>query len=68
MEIKPIGEVVAGRTDVADDYWGGIESVIQLDEAEFLHRARRPSPRSSTQQACLFTLRQPWQPTKPTDD
>ncbi|MEV0748500.1 SAM-dependent methyltransferase [Streptomyces sp. NBC_00184] len=35
LEIKPIGEVVAGRTEVADDYWGGVESVIQLDEAEF---------------------------------
>ncbi|MBU6529684.1 TrmO family methyltransferase domain-containing protein [Streptomyces mayonensis] len=35
LEIKPIGEVVAGRTEVADDYWGGIESVIQLDENEF---------------------------------
>ncbi|MFJ2217680.1 TrmO family methyltransferase [Streptomyces sp. NPDC101062] len=35
LEIKPIGEVVAGRRDVADDYWGGVESVIQLDEAAF---------------------------------
>ncbi|MEU3304266.1 TrmO family methyltransferase [Streptomyces sp. NPDC006678] len=32
LEIKPIGEVVAGRTEVADDYWGGVESVIQLDD------------------------------------
>lgn len=35
LEIKPIGQVVAGRTEVADDYWGGVESVIQLDEDEF---------------------------------
>lgn len=35
MEMKPIGEVVEGRMEVADDYWGGVESVIQLDEAEF---------------------------------
>ncbi|MEU0715606.1 TrmO family methyltransferase [Streptomyces lavendulocolor] len=35
VEIMPIGEVVAGRTEVADDYWGGVESVIQLDESEF---------------------------------
>ncbi|MFJ6465293.1 TrmO family methyltransferase [Streptomyces sp. NPDC091387] len=35
LEIEPIGEVVAGRTEVADDYWGGVESVIQLDETEF---------------------------------
>ncbi|MGW7067088.1 TrmO family methyltransferase domain-containing protein [Streptomyces sp. NPDC054855] len=35
LEIEPIGEVVEGRTKVADDYWGGVESVIQLDEAKF---------------------------------
>lgn len=31
LEINPIGEVVAGRADVADGYWGGVESTIQLD-------------------------------------
>ncbi|MGW1602982.1 TrmO family methyltransferase domain-containing protein [Streptomyces eurythermus] len=35
LEIRPIGTVVEGRTEVADDYWGGVESVIQLDESEF---------------------------------
>lgn len=35
LEINPIGEVVAGRTEVADDYWGGVKSVIQLCKAEF---------------------------------
>ncbi|MBD2831798.1 TrmO family methyltransferase domain-containing protein [Streptomyces sp. NBC_01022] len=35
LEINPIGEVVAGRTEVTDDYWGGVESVIQLDKTEF---------------------------------
>ncbi|MFD3514874.1 TrmO family methyltransferase [Streptomyces sp. NPDC058657] len=35
LEIKPIGEVILGRTEVADDYWGGIESVISLDAKEF---------------------------------
>lgn len=35
LEIKPIGEVVEGRTQVGDDYWGGVESVIQLDGVEF---------------------------------
>ncbi|MFF7174848.1 TrmO family methyltransferase domain-containing protein [Streptomyces pseudovenezuelae] len=35
LEIKPIGEVIAGRREVVDDYWGGVESVIQLDEDEF---------------------------------
>ncbi|MER7197485.1 TrmO family methyltransferase [Streptomyces sp. CB01635] len=27
--------MVEGRAEIADDYWGGVESVIQLDEAEF---------------------------------
>ncbi|MFG7940296.1 TrmO family methyltransferase domain-containing protein [Streptomyces cacaoi] len=31
LEIEPIGEVVVGRADVVDDYWGGVDSVIQLD-------------------------------------
>ncbi|MFH8491955.1 TrmO family methyltransferase domain-containing protein [Streptomyces longisporoflavus] len=35
LHIEPVGEVVEGRTEVADDYWGGIESVIQLDEERF---------------------------------
>ncbi|MGW5867082.1 TrmO family methyltransferase domain-containing protein [Streptomyces sp. NPDC055239] len=35
LEIEPIGEVVEGRTEVADDFWGGVESVIQLDEGKF---------------------------------
>ncbi|MCZ0205944.1 TrmO family methyltransferase [Streptomyces sp. UMAF16] len=35
LEIRSIGTVVEGRTEVADDYWGGVESVIQLDESEF---------------------------------
>ncbi|MGW6361560.1 TrmO family methyltransferase domain-containing protein [Streptomyces sp. NPDC055092] len=32
LQIEPIGVVVEGRTEVADDYWGGVESVIQLNE------------------------------------
>jgi tRNA (adenine37-N6)-methyltransferase len=35
LRIRPIGTVVAGRTEVGDDYWGGVESVIQLNESEF---------------------------------
>ncbi|MFF3710238.1 SAM-dependent methyltransferase [Streptomyces phaeochromogenes] len=31
LEIEPIGTVVGGRTEVADDYWGGVESIIRLD-------------------------------------
>ncbi|MEU4098688.1 SAM-dependent methyltransferase [Streptomyces sp. NPDC026673] len=32
FELEPIGRVVSGRTEVADDYWGGVESVIRLDD------------------------------------
>lgn len=32
LEIEPIGVAVEGRTEVADDFWGGVESVIALDE------------------------------------
>ncbi|MFF4189089.1 TrmO family methyltransferase [Streptomyces sp. NPDC001691] len=35
LQITPIGEVIEGRTEVTDDYWGGVESVIQLDEGRF---------------------------------
>ncbi|MER6131887.1 SAM-dependent methyltransferase [Streptomyces sp. NPDC001815] len=31
LQIEPIGSVVGGRKDVADDYWGGVESIIRLD-------------------------------------
>ncbi|MFE1749589.1 SAM-dependent methyltransferase [Streptomyces anandii] len=31
LEIEPIGTVVGGREEVADDYWGGVQSVIRLD-------------------------------------
>lgn len=31
IQIKPIGVVVEGRKEVADDYWGGVKSVIRLN-------------------------------------
>lgn len=31
LGIEPVGVVVGGRKEVADDYWGGVESVIRLD-------------------------------------
>lgn len=31
LRIEPIGTVVGGRKEVADDYWGGVESIIRLD-------------------------------------
>ncbi|MEU6345614.1 SAM-dependent methyltransferase [Streptomyces sp. NPDC046977] len=32
LQLEPIGRVVAGRTEVTDDYWGGVQSVIRLDD------------------------------------
>ncbi|MGW3957033.1 SAM-dependent methyltransferase [Streptomyces sp. NPDC004752] len=31
LRIEPIGNVVGGRTEVADDYWGDVASIIRLD-------------------------------------
>ncbi|WP_282108155.1 hypothetical protein [Streptomyces liliiviolaceus] len=31
LQIEPIGTVIGGRTEITDDYWGGIESIIRLD-------------------------------------
>ncbi|MFE0520768.1 SAM-dependent methyltransferase [Streptomyces sp. NPDC058954] len=31
LQIEPIGTVVGGRTEVADDNWGGVESIIRLN-------------------------------------
>ncbi|MFG3099786.1 hypothetical protein ACGFZL_04525 [Streptomyces sp. NPDC048182] len=31
LRIEAVGTVVGGRTEVAHDYWGGIESIIRLD-------------------------------------
>lgn len=32
ITLTPIGVVVGGRSDVADDYWGGVQSIIRLNE------------------------------------
>ncbi|MFE7032449.1 hypothetical protein ACFU9Y_19245 [Streptomyces sp. NPDC057621] len=31
LQIEPIGTVIGGRTEIADDYWGSVESSIRLD-------------------------------------
>ncbi|WP_427168792.1 SAM-dependent methyltransferase (plasmid) [Streptomyces sp. C1-1] len=31
LQIEPIGTVVGGRTEVADDNWGGVQSIIRLN-------------------------------------
>ena len=31
FEAQPIATVVGGRTDIEDDYWGGVQSVIRVD-------------------------------------
>lgn len=33
IEFTPVAHVVGGKTEVADDYWGGIRSIIRIDES-----------------------------------
>ena len=35
IDLEPIGYVRTARTDLSDDYWGGLESRIELDEAAY---------------------------------
>ena len=35
IELQPIGHVRTTRRDLSDDYWGGLESRIELDSAAF---------------------------------
>lgn len=35
LNVMPIGVVVGGRTEAADDNWGNIEAEIRLDESRF---------------------------------
>ena len=35
INLEPIGTVRTARTDLSDDYWGGLESRIELDEAAY---------------------------------
>ncbi|WP_159943324.1 MULTISPECIES: SAM-dependent methyltransferase [unclassified Nocardiopsis] len=32
ITLTPVATVVGGRTEVADDYWGGVRSIIRLNE------------------------------------
>ena len=35
IELQPIGHVRTTRRDLSDDYWGGLESRIELDSTKF---------------------------------
>ncbi|MFD6094872.1 TrmO family methyltransferase [Nocardiopsis flavescens] len=32
ISLSPIATVIGGRTEVADDYWGGVQSIIRLND------------------------------------
>lgn len=32
ITLSPIATVIGGRSEVSDDYWGGVRSVIRLNE------------------------------------
>lgn len=32
IEVSPVARVIGGKTEVADDYWGGTRSIIRIDE------------------------------------
>jgi tRNA (adenine37-N6)-methyltransferase len=35
FEVEPVAEVVGGRVEPTDDYWGGSQAVIRVDRAKF---------------------------------
>lgn len=35
ISLEPIGKVIVGRSEVKDDYWGEVESVIELDSSRY---------------------------------
>ncbi|MGH3157982.1 MAG: SAM-dependent methyltransferase [Streptosporangiaceae bacterium] len=35
FEVEPVAYVVGGRTEVSDDYWGGVSSVVRVDSTRF---------------------------------
>jgi tRNA-Thr(GGU) m(6)t(6)A37 methyltransferase TsaA len=41
VELRPIGTVVGGRTEVVDDDWGPVAAVIELDAEQYTEEALR---------------------------
>ena len=39
--VEPIAHVVGGRSEPTDDYWGGTESIIRIDESRFTPEATK---------------------------
>ncbi len=35
FEVEPIAQVIGGRIELTDDYWGGIRSIIRIDSSRF---------------------------------
>ncbi|MFI9270067.1 SAM-dependent methyltransferase [Kitasatospora sp. NPDC052896] len=41
VELRPVGRVTGGRTELVDDDWGGVPAVISLDPAQYGAEALR---------------------------
>jgi tRNA (Thr-GGU) A37 N-methylase len=39
--VVPVARVVGGRTEPTDDFWGGTQSIIRIDEGQFTPEATR---------------------------
>jgi tRNA (Thr-GGU) A37 N-methylase len=39
--VVPVARVVGGRSEPTDDFWGGTQSIIRIDEAQFTAEATR---------------------------
>jgi hypothetical protein len=35
FEVEPIAQVIGGRIEPTDDYWGGTRSIIRIDNSRF---------------------------------
>lgn len=39
ITVEPVAHVVGGRTDPTDDYWGGTQAIIRIDNSRFDERS-----------------------------
>ncbi|MCU1658744.1 MAG: hypothetical protein JWO57_3400, partial [Pseudonocardiales bacterium] len=35
LQVEPIAQVIGGRIEPTDDYWGGTRSIIRVDSTRF---------------------------------
>ncbi|MBB1253140.1 SAM-dependent methyltransferase [Streptomyces sp. OF3] len=41
FEVEALGRVIGGRVEPTDDYWGGTQAIIQLDDGRFTSDATK---------------------------